>query len=343
MTAPPARPRANPRPQVVNISCYFEYEHERKRIAGLGADLVLRPARTAAEVAAACRDAAIVLVEDNDIAFTDEVFGSLPACRAVVQYGIGVDHFDVAAATRRGILVCHAADFCVEEVSDHAVALLLAGARQILAMDRRIRAGGWFDFERFGPLRRIAALKLGLVGWGRIARAVARKMAGFRMAVLAADPYVGAQGGDPGVELVPAGRIWREADLISIHVPLTPETRGLVGEAALRAMKPTAFIVNTSRGAVIDQDSLVRALQERRIGGAALDVLTQEPMPAGHPLRTLANVILTPHFAGQSEESMAHLHRTVADSVEAILSGRRPPFPVNPGVRPRLPLPPPGA
>ena len=330
----------NSRPKVINISCYFDYAHERQRMAEIGADFICSKARTVGEVIDACRDAMVVLVEDNTILLDATVFDALPHCRAIVQYGIGVDHVDIAAATRCGIVVCHAADFCIEEVSDHAVALLLAGARQILAMDRRIRAGGWFDFERTGPLRRIASLTLGLVGWGRIARAVARKMSGFRMRVLATDPYVGALGVEPGVELVPAERLWREADLISIHVPLTRETRGLVGEAALRAMKPTALIVNTSRGPVIDQDSLVRALRERWIGGAALDVLSEEPMPASSPLRTLSNVILTPHYAGQSEESMAHLHKTVADSVEAILGGHWPPFPVNPSVRPRFPLTP---
>ena len=160
------------------------------------------------------------------------------------------------------------------------------------------------------------------------------------MRILASDPYVSGQTSDGGVEIVPLEQLLRESDLISVHVPLTAETRGLIGEASFRAMKPTAIVVNTSRGPVIDQDALVRALQEKWIGGAALDVVAEEPLPASSPLRDFDQVILTPHTGADSVDSMQHVRRTVVDSVSAVLRGHWPPFPVNPKVSPRFPLQP---
>jgi D-3-phosphoglycerate dehydrogenase / 2-oxoglutarate reductase len=175
---------------------------------------------------------------------------------------------------------------------------------------------------------------------GRIGRAVVKKMSGFDMRILVSDPYLREPAAEPGIEFVPAEQLFRESDLISIHIPLTPATRGLVGEEAFRWMKPSAIVVNTSRGGVIDQDALVRALQGNRIGGAALDVMAEEPPPAGSVLLGFENVILTPHSAVRSEDALLQMHHTVMRSVEAILRGYWPPFPVNPLVRPRSPLKP---
>jgi len=324
------------RPQVVNVDCNFTYDLERQRIEAAGADLVLRQARTEAEIISVCADAAIILLEHADTPLTARVISALPACWAIIRYGVGVDSIDVAAATKCGVVVANSADFCTEEVSDHAVALLLASARRIAFLDRRIRAGEWRGFTPTSPLRRIGNLTLGLVGWGRIAQATARKMEGFRMRILVADPYVEAVPAGSRVELVPLDQLLRESDLISLHSPLNAETKHLIGEKEFRLMKPTAFLVNTSRGGVVDEAALVRALQEQRLGGAGLDVFEVEPLPSESPLRTMEQVTLTPHYAASSQDSMQHLHGTVADSVEAILRGYWPPFPVNGTVVPRV-------
>ncbi len=326
------------RPQVVNVDCYYDYSGERRLLQALDADLVLKRSETEDDIIAACRNADIVLLETAHTPMTARVIGQLPRCQAIIKYSVGYDNVDVTAATEAGLVVANAADFCTEEVSDQTVAMLLAAVRRITSLDRHVRAGGWFDFQRTASMHRVRSLTLGVVGLGRIGRAVVKKMAGFDMRILAFDPYAGPQGAGAGVELVPAEQLFRESDLISIHTPLTPATRGLVGEAAFRLMKPTVIVVNTSRGAIIDQEALVRALQENRIGGAALDVLAEEPPTAASPLLGFDNVILTPHSGARSEEALVQLHETVMRSVEAILRGYWPPFPVNPQVRPRVPL-----
>lgn len=326
------------RPQIVNVDCNFTYDLERPRIEAAGADLILRKARTETEIIATCKDATMVLFENADTPLTAAVIAALPACRAIVRYGVGVDSIDVPAATRHGVVVANSADFCTEEVSDHAVALILAGARRIAYFDRKIRGGGWQGVDPDLALRRVGCLTLGLLGWGRIAQAVARKMAGFQMRILVSDPYVHSLPPGLSVELVPRERLLRESDLLSLHLPLNAETRHVIDESALRLMKPSALLVNTSRGGVVDEAALVRALQEKRLAGAALDVFEIEPLPAGSPLRSLEQVTLTPHYAASSQDSMKHLHRTVTDTVEAMLRGYWPPFPVNPAVVPRTPL-----
>lgn len=328
----------SPRLQVVNVDCNFDYDAERKAIEVANGELVLHPARTEDEIIVACAGATVALLENVSTPFTARVIAAMPACRAIIRYGVGIESVDQAEATRRGIVVANAADFCTEEVSDHAAALLLASARRISYFDRWVRGGGWHGFKLDQPLRRVSCLTLGLVGWGRIAQAVARKMSGFQMRLLVADPYVRSIPKDAKVELVPLEKLLRESDLISLHVPLMPETKHLIGESSLRLMKPSAFLVNTSRGGVVDQAALVRALEEKRLGGAALDVFEEEPLPAGSPLRTMERVMLTPHYAAASQDAMAHLHRTVTDSVAAILHGFWPPFPVNANVQPRVPL-----
>lgn len=326
------------RPQIVNVDGRRTYDYERQRLAAFGADLVLAKNESEDDIIRACAEADVVLVERSPI--TARVIASLRRCRAIVMYGVGYDKIDVAAATAAGIVVANIADYCTEEVADHAAALLLASARRVTVMDRNIRAGGWYDFHDYGPLHRLNTLTLGLIGLGRIAREVVKKLSGFEMRTLAFDPYLPAGATMPGVEIVSMQRVLQEADLVSVHVPLMAETRGLIGEAALRAMKPTAILVNTSRGPVVDEAALTRALGEKWIAGAALDVVTREPLPADSPLRQFEQVIFTPHYGASSEESVAQLYASVVDSAEAVLSGHWPPFPVNPGVKPRVALQP---
>ncbi|MEO6003681.1 MAG: C-terminal binding protein [Opitutus sp.] len=324
--------------QAVNIDCNFDYAYERRRLDAAGIDLVERKCPTEDEIIAACANADAVIVEGAKTPLTARVINALPRCRVIAKYAVGVDNIDIAAATQAGIVVANAADYCTEEVSDHTVALLLGAARRVVAMDRFVRAGQWAGFTRLHPLRRVSQLTLGLIGLGRIARATVRKMAGFRLRIIATDPYIGAQASEPGVEIVTMDQLLREADLISVHVPLTPETRGLLNRSLFQKMKPTTIVVNTSRGPVIDQEALIHALREKWIAGAALDVVEEEPLPLDSPLRDFEQVILTPHNAADSTDSMMHVRRTVVDSVEAVLGGSWPPFPVNPNVSPRAPL-----
>lgn len=322
----------------VNIDCNFDYAFERQQLVQHGIDLIERKSPTEDDIIRACAEADAVILEGAKTPMTSRVIGALGRCRIIAKYAVGVDNIDVPAATGAGIVVANAADYCTEEVSDHAVALLLAGTRRIVAMDRHVRGGGWAGFTRIHPLRRVSQLTLGFVGMGRIAQATARKMAGFRLRMMAADPYLPASVSVPGVEMTSLDRVLRESDLISVHVPLSADTRGLIGEAAFRSVKPTAILVNTSRGPIISQNALIAALQENRIGGAALDVVEEEPLPPSSPLRAFENVILTPHTAADSTDSLQHARATVVDSVAAVLGGFWPPFPVNPAVAPRASL-----
>jgi len=324
-----------PRPQVVNIDGVDPgyYAYERQRIEAAGADFLLRRSETEDEVIAACRDAEVILVERTSRPFTRRMLAALPRCRGLMACGTGYDGFDVAAATELGIVVCNAADCSAEDVADHTAALILAATRRLFGMGAAARSGV-FRFPIAG-LRRLSALTLGLIGYGRIARAVAQRMAGFGVTILVVVHRPETAPSEPGVTVVTLDRLLRESDIVSIHLPLTAETKGLIGAAALRQMKPTALLVNTGRGLIVDQDALIQALQEKRLGGAALDVMVPEPLPLASPLATLDNVILTPHYGGVSEESEMDLHIRVAESVEAILRGEPPPCPVNPAVRRR--------
>jgi D-3-phosphoglycerate dehydrogenase len=325
--------------QAVNIDCNFDYTFETAKLAAAGIDLVLRKSVTEDDIIKACADADAVILEGAKTPMTARVISSLKKCRIIAKYAVGVDNIDLPTATATGIVVANAADYCTEEVSDHAVALIMASSRKVMSMDRFVRRGEWSGFTKAQPLRRVSQLTLGFVGLGRIARATARKMAGFQMRMIAADPYVKATSVD-GIEMVSLEKLYQESDLISVHVPLMAETRGMINAAAFKQMKPTAVLVNTSRGPVVDQDALIAALKEKRIGGAALDVVAEEPLPATSALRDFDSVILTPHTGADSVDSMAHVRRTVVESVSAGLNGYWPPFPVNPKVTPKSALKP---
>ena len=274
-------------------------------------EFALFRAVTEDELIAACADATIVVVEYPYTPITARVIGALTQCRAIVKCAVGLDNIDLDAASRSGIVVCNIADYCTEEVSDHTVGLLLGTVRRIPAMDRHIRGGGWAEPRPFPAVRRFRNLTLGIIGLGRIGSAVARKLRGFEMRILATDPYLD-KSTEPGVELVSLERLLRESDLVTLHVPLSAETRKMIGTRELACMKPSAVLVNTSRGPVVDEEALIAAIAEDRIGGAALDVAFQEPIPPLSPLRTFPNVILTPHNAYHSEDGRSQLHATVA-------------------------------
>jgi D-3-phosphoglycerate dehydrogenase len=259
-----------------------------------------------------------------------EALDAAPDCLVVARYGVGVDNIPVGRATELGILVVNVPDFCVDEVSDHAMGLLLACARRIVDFARSTSAGEW-DLELGRRMPRLSEQTLGLVGFGNIARRLVPKAQGFGLRVLA---Y--SRRGDPsppvGVEMVELDRLLAESDYVSLHVPATAETTGLIGERELRLMKESAFLINTSRGALVDERALAEALREGWIAGAALDVLSSEPPQAGHPLLGLENCIVTPHAGFYSTASIPELQRKAAGNVAAVLRGEVPPTVVNPEV-----------
>jgi len=263
---------------------------------------------------------------------TAEVMARMPKCRIIARYGIGVDTIDLEAATRAGIIVTNNPTYCIEEVAEDAMALLLACARKVAFYDRMVRAGRW-EVPPGKPIQRIVGATLGLVGFGNIARQVAVRAAAFGMRVLYADPFVKeGQFKEPGKK-VELDQLLRESDFVSLHPPLTPQTRRMMNDDAFSKMKPTAYLVNCSRGPVIDTDALVRALDAKRIAGCALDTVDPEPLPNPHPLRGRENVILNPHAAWYSEQAMKGLQAGAPGEVRRVLSGQWPVNVVNPAVK----------
>jgi D-3-phosphoglycerate dehydrogenase / 2-oxoglutarate reductase len=239
----------------------------------------------------------------------------------IVRYGIGIDNIDQAAASARQIYVANVPDYGTEDVSDHAMALLLSVARRVSTRDRFVRTGGWNSGSR-EKIYRIAGKTLGLVGYGRIARAFERKMRGFGITrVLVYDPHAHVRA---GIEIVDLDTLCRESDYISLHAPLTSETRHLLNARQIALMKPTTILVNTSRGALIDEAALSVALRENKIFGAGLDVFEQEPPDRANLLLQLPNTVLSDHAGWYSEESVTDLQRKAAEEVVRILSSHEP-------------------
>jgi D-3-phosphoglycerate dehydrogenase len=309
-------------------------------LARQGIDLAARECATDEEALRLAGDADLVWVFGGSGVLTAQSLERMPHCRAIVRTGSGTDNLPVEAATRLGIIVANTPDVMTNAVSDHAIGLLFAVVRQIASQDRALRGGVW-DRDRAWPLWTVRGRTLGLLGFGRIARAVARKLSGFELRVLAYDPLVGPEdAAKHGVTMAALEEVLSQADAVSVHCPLTPATRHLINEAALRRMKPTAVLINTSRGPVVDEAALVRALTERRIAGAGLDVLEREPAEPANPLLRLDNVVLTPHIASYSDEYLDLCWRHSVETVLALAAGRWPPSYVNRPPQPRLRLPP---
>lgn len=312
-------------------------DYEEEELNPISAAVVAAACRTEDEVIAACGEADGVLVEYSP--FTTRVMDALPRLKIISEYGIGVDNIDVDAATRRGICVAYVPDYCVDEVSDHAFALILACGRQIVRMRRAVRSHLW-SFEVAKPLFRLRDQTLGIVAFGKIAKALAAKGKAYGFRVLVYDPYVPSQILQ-GQGFCPASleQIISEADFVSLHAPLTEETRHLIGTPELRAMKPTAYLINTSRGGLVNEQALYQALKERWIAGAGLDVLGQEPPDWESPLLALDNVILTPHAAFYSEKALEDVRRGASREVARVLQGQWPLNMVNAVLRNRMPAP----
>ncbi|MCS6861870.1 MAG: C-terminal binding protein [Abditibacteriales bacterium] len=293
----------------------------------LNAQLVKVHLKTEEEVIATCAEADVLLVAFAPI--TRRVIENLKRCQLIVRYGIGYDMIDVDAATERGIAVCNVPDYCIEEVALHTVGLLLCCARKILQLDASMRAGRWDARGAAYPGHRLSQQTLGIVGIGRIGRTVARMAQALGLNVVAFDPFVSAS---DVAQMVSFDELLRSADYVTIHCPLTEGTRHLFNADAFSKMKPSAYLINCARGAIVDEQALIGALRQKRIAGAALDVYAQEPLPADSPLRHWDNVILQPHAAWYSEESFAELQERVAESVVQFFQGERPRGLVNPQV-----------
>jgi D-3-phosphoglycerate dehydrogenase len=312
----------------VSDSVFPNLDLARGVVSRVGAELRLAAQPTPAEIVAVARGADALLVTYAKI--TAEMIREMKRCRIISRFGIGVDNVDIAAATAAGIVVTKVPDYCIDEVSDHAMALLLSLVRKIPFSSARAHAGRW-EMPAVVPIHRLRGTVLGLVGFGRIPQMVAPKAKAFGVRVVTYDPYVPQTVlNQAGVERVEFADLLKMSDYISIHTPLLPETHHLFNAEAFRQMKPGAVLVNTSRGPVIDEGALAAALDARQLAGAALDVLEQEPPPTNSPLLGRDNVILTPHTSFYSVEALEDLQTKAAEEVVRVLSGEPPRNPVNP-------------
>lgn len=315
---------------VISDYVWESLDVEKKTLADL-ADLVALKTKKPEEFLGEAKDCDALL---NTYAgpITADVMVHMPKCRIIARYGIGVDTIDLDAATQAGIIVTNNPTYCIEEVAEHAMALLLACARKIAFYDRAVRAGRW-EVPPGKPIHRVAGSTLGLVGFGNIARQVAVRASAFGMRVLFSDPNVrDGQFEVPGKK-AELDRLLRESDFVSLHPPLVPQTRKMMNDDALSRMKPSAFLINCARGPIVDTEALVRALDARKIAGCALDTVDPEPLPNPHPLRGRENVILNPHVAWYSEQAMTGLQAGAPSEVRRVLSGQWPVNVVNPGVK----------
>ncbi|MEP7208966.1 MAG: C-terminal binding protein [Casimicrobiaceae bacterium] len=317
---------ANDRTVLLTDYAWPDLAIEQSVLDAAGLRLVAGPAKPASpdvieSLAAQHRPAAIMT---NWAEVTAKAIAACPDLQIVARVGVGLDNIAVEAATQRGIWVTNVPDYCVEEVSDHAVGLVLAWARGIVTFDREVRAGRWEPAS--ARLRRVSTLTAGVLGYGRIGRATARKLAAFGCTVLACD--VGPFTGDGIAQPVGRAELLARADVVIVHVPLTPTTHHLIDRATFAVMKPGAFLVNVSRGGVVDTAAMIDALGSGRLSGAALDVLEDEPQ-VPDALRERADVIITPHVAFSSDTSLAELRQRVAEEVVRVLRGEPPAHPCN--------------
>jgi D-3-phosphoglycerate dehydrogenase len=296
-------------------------------LSKIGAKLRLAEKPTPEGIVQVARDCDAMLVTYAKI--TADMIRQMPDCRIIARFGIGVDNVDIPAATDAGVVVTRVPDYCIDEVSDHTLALLLALARKIPFANSSVQAGRW-EMSATVPIYRLRGRVLGLVGFGRIPQLVAPKAQSFGLKVVTYDPFVPQDiATTAGVDRVDFAELVKVSDYVSIHTPLTPETNRLFNAQVFRQMKPTAYLINTARGPIVDEEALVHALDAGQLAGAALDVLSQEP-PTASPLLGRNNVILTPHMSFYSVESLVELQTKAAEEVVRVLTGQMPRSPVNP-------------
>ncbi|NYF23788.1 C-terminal binding protein [Sporosarcina sp. JAI121] len=322
------------------MSCYkvivTDYEYttfapEQEVLSKIGIELTYKQCRTEEDVIAECKDADALISQYAPI--SRKVIEKLEKCKVIARYGVGFNTIDIDAATEMGIMVGNVTDYCLDEVSDHTIALLLSSARKITKLNNAVKSGTW-NFNVGVPIFRLRGRTLGLVGFGNIPQTVAKKAQAFGLTVIAYDPFVSeAVAHEMNVKLVTLDDLCKLSDYVSIHVPLNKHTEGMISNEQFSKMKREAFIINTSRGRIIDEKALINALEEGKIAGAGLDVLEIEPIDQNNPLLKMDNVILTPHAAFNSVEAEVELKRKTAQNVADVLSGYYPRYLVNKEVK----------
>jgi D-3-phosphoglycerate dehydrogenase len=294
----------------------------------IGYDVIGLQCRTPAELIAAVADADCVVTQFAPI--TAEVIAAMRRAKAIVRYGVGVDNVDLDAARARGIPVCNVPDYCIDEVADHTLALILATTRRVCANDRHLRGGRWGLAVPLRAMTTLADLAVGVIGFGRIGRGVVRRLLAFGGRVLVCDPFVPVVDvDDQRCEAATLDALLAVSDVVTLHCPSTPDTRRMLDRARLARLKPGAIVVNVARGDLIETSALIDALTDGRVAAAALDVCDPEPIPPDSPLRALNNVIVTAHIASASIKAVRTLRETVADTAARTLRGEHPPHVVN--------------
>ncbi|MBI4302277.1 MAG: C-terminal binding protein [Chloroflexi bacterium] len=326
--------------KIVRTSGMEPTPFEAEVIAQMGAEFISKRCTSEDEILGLARDADALLPGAYD-PITKRVISGLKECKIIAAVGVGYDNIDVKTANELGIWVTNTPEYCLDEMSDHAMALLVTSARKTIRVNKEIKEKRSWQAGRavLSPVFKLRGQTLGLFGLGRIPRRLVPKAQGFGMRVIAADPYVSpAMFQELNVEKVSFDTLLAESDFISVHAALTDETRHTFGLEQFKKMKPTAYIINTARGPLIDEAALVMALREGYIAGAGLDVVEGEPQPVleGSPLLELDNVILTGHSGMYSEDSIVEIRKGSIQEIARVAKGEPPKNPVNPGVKERF-------
>jgi len=311
--------------KVVITDCdHDSIEEEKEELSRIGAELILVQVREEQDVIQSCHDADGIINQYSLL--NRRVLENLPKCKVISRYGVGVDSIDLKAATELGIIIANVPDYCIDEVANQTIAMLLALTRKIAFFDKKVKSGQW-DFRLGIPIYRAQGKILGLIGCGRIGLEVGKRIQSFGIKVIAFDPFIKSL--PEGIELKSLDELLSIADFISIHCPLNDSTFHLIGENEFKKMKKRPIIINTSRGSIIDEKALIWALNEGLISGAGLDVLEKEPPNLDNPLLNMDNVILSPHVGFYSVESIKELKRRAAENVANVLTGICPKSVVN--------------
>ena len=315
--------------KVVITDCdHGSIEEEKKEFGRIAAELILAQIQEEEELIRVCTDADGLL---NQYALlTRKVLETLPKCKVISRYGVGVDSVDLEAATDLGIIVANVPDYCTDEVANQTIAMILTLIRKTAFFDQKVKSGEW-DFHLGIPIYRTKGKTLGLIGCGKIGLEVAKRISAFGVKVITFDPYL--EKAPEGIELRDFDSVLKESNFISVHCPLNNSTRHLIGEKEFRKMEKKPLLINTSRGPIIDEKALIHALREGILSGAGLDVLETEPPDSQNPLLRMENVVLSPHVGFYSEESISELKRRTAKNVADVLTGKWPDSVANREVR----------
>ncbi|UJL47421.1 C-terminal binding protein [Virgibacillus sp. NKC19-16] len=318
---------------------YKDLRFEDKILDHEDIEVIKMQCKTEDEVIEACHDADAIMNLYAPI--SRRVIENLKNCKVITRYGVGVDTIDLDAATEHGICIGNVPDYGVDEVSDHALALILSLLRKITTSNQIVKNGTW-DVNLSKPIRRLNKLTIGLVGFGNIPRRLAMKVQALGLNVIVSDPFVSEDiAKESNVTLVSLEELCESSDLISVHVPLTASTKGMIGKEQFGMMKKGVYLVNTARGPVVDEDALLEAIESGVVAGAGLDVIETEPINPDHPFLKMENVTLTPHMAGYSEESAEEMRsKTALGITDVLLRGEYPKYLVNKGVKEKVELKP---